>query len=136
MPEKLDAVSGGGGELPQTALGPAAGLAAGSPGSLGLGPSAPPDHRALQQHYRGTPGGVPQPGSAPAPGLQRLPSPLTRHGSEGDLSPRSSPTGKRHSEFYSTEKNETGCFSFQRGKINICCFSFMALTGAVQKVTK
>ena len=39
------------------------------------------DRRAMEQHYRNTSGG------------RRIPSPLTRQGSEGDLSPRSSPTG-------------------------------------------
>ena len=38
------------------------------------------DRRAMEQHYRNSTG--------------RMPSPLTRHGSDGELSPRSSPTGR------------------------------------------
>ena len=38
------------------------------------------DRRAMEQHYRNSSG--------------RMPSPLTRHGSDGELSPRSSPTGE------------------------------------------
>ena len=69
----------------------------GSPGE-----STQEDRRAMEQHYRNSSG--------------RMPSPLTRHGSDGELSPRSSPTGE-NSDFRLMMHNKYFPSNYFRGEI-------------------